>query len=309
MQPLLRVARAASRWIYAQPYLLLTFSGLAWAANAIAGRIAIGEVSPMAITCLRWTVVVTVLVVTTRHDILRHRAALVARWRALVLAGAFGFTAFNALFYVAAHHTSAVNIGLIQGIIPAIVLAAGVVAFRTPVGRLQIAGVVVTIAGVLAAVSRGDIEVLRRLAFNAGDVMMVAASVFYAAYTLWLRRRPPVPPLVLFAALAMVALVTSMPLLAVEVAAGDFIAPGLTGWALIVFIGLVPSLVAQLSYMRGIELIGPARAGLFINLVPVFAALLAVVVLREPFAAYHALALALVLGGIALSEMGRPGQA
>lgn len=309
MQPALRAARAASRRIYAQPYLLLTFSGLAWGANAIAGRLAIGEVSPMAITCLRWTVVVAVLAATVGRDILRHRAALAARWRALLVAGAFGFTGFNALFYVAAHHTSAVNIGLIQGIIPAIVLAAGVAAFRMPVGPLQIAGVLVTIAGVLAAVSRGEIEVLRSLDFNAGDVMMVVASLFYAAYTLWLRRRPPVPPLVLFAALATAALVTSMPLLAFEVAAGDFIAPSLTGWALIVFIGLVPSLLAQLSYMRGIELIGPARAGLFINLIPVFAALLAVVVLGEPFAAYHALALALVLGGIALSEIGRPAQA
>lgn len=260
----------------------------------------------MAIVSLRWVVVVAVLAATIRRDIVRHRAALAARWRSLFVAGAFGFTAFNALFYVAAHHTSAVNIGLIQGIIPAIVLAASVVAFRTPVGGFQIAGVIVTIAGVLAAVSRGDPEVLRRLAFNVGDVMMVAASLMYAAYTLWLRRRPPVPQLVLFAALAVAALLSSMPLLAVEVAAGGFIAPSLTGWALIVFIGLVPSLVAQLSYMRGIELIGPARAGLFINFIPVFGALLAVLVLREPFAAYHAVALALVLGGIALSEMGRP---
>lgn len=301
--------RAAARWIYAQPYLLLTFSGLSWGANAIAGRIAVGEVSPMAITCLRWIVVVSVLVATIRHDILCHRVQLAVRWRPLFMAGAFGFTAFNALFYLAAHHTSAVNIGLIQGIIPAIVLAASVLVFRTPVGALQIVGVLVTIAGVLAAVSRGDIEVLRRLAFNGGDVMMVVASLLYAAYTLWLRRRPPVPPLVLFAALAGAALVTSLPLLAWEIAAGDFVAPSAAGWALIVFIGLGPSLVAQLAYMRGIELIGPARAGLFINLIPVFAALLAVVVLREPFAAYHAVALALVLGGIALAEMGRPVQA
>ena len=309
MRRITGAVRAAPRWIYAQPYLLLTFSGLAWGANAIAGRIAVGEVSPMAITCLRWVMVVAVLAATIRRDIVRHRAALVARWRPLFVAGTFGFTAFNALFYVAAHHTSAVNIGLIQGVIPAIVLAASVAVFRTPVGALQVVGVVVTIAGVLAAVSRGDIEVLRRLAFNAGDVMIFAASLLYAAYTLWLRRRPPVPPLVLFAALAGAALVTSLPLLAWEIAAGDFVAPSVTGWALIVFIGLVPSLVAQLSYMRGIELIGPARAGLFINLIPVFAALLAVVVLREPFAAYHAVALALVLGGIALSEIGRPVQA
>lgn len=301
-----RVVRTASRWIYAQPYLLLTFSGLSWGANAIAGRIAIGEVSPMAIVSLRWVVVVAVLIATIRHDIVRHRAELVARWRTLFVAGAFGFTAFNALFYVAAHHTSAVNIGLIQGIIPALVLAASVAAFRTPVGGRQVAGVIVTIAGVLAAVSRGDPEILRRLAFNAGDVMMCVASLLYAAYTLWLRARPPVPTLVLFAALAMAALVTSLPLLAWEVAAGDFVAPTATGWALIVLIGLVPSLVAQLAYMRGIELIGPARAGLFVNLIPVFAALLAVVVLREPFAAYHAVALALVLGGIALAETGRP---
>jgi drug/metabolite transporter (DMT)-like permease len=81
--------------------------------------------------------------------------------------------------------------------------------------------------------------------------------------------------------------------------------PTLKGWAVLLYVGLLPSLMAQIFYMRGVELIGPARAGLFVNLVPVFGALLGVVLLGEPFALYHALGLALVLGGIALAERRR----
>ncbi|MCC7346493.1 MAG: DMT family transporter, partial [Variibacter sp.] len=76
------------------------------------------------------------------------------------------------------------------------------------------------------------------------------------------------------------------------------------GWAALVFVGLFPSLIAQRAYMRGVELIGPGRAGLFVNLVPVFGSFLSVAVLGEAFGAHHALGLALVLGGILLAERG-----
>jgi hypothetical protein len=101
------------------------------------------------------------------------------------------------------------------------------------------------------------------------------------------------------------ALLLTLPLLAFEVAAGAVVWPDGRGLAILLFVALFPSLLSQIFFMRGVELIGPGRAGLFVNLVPVFGALLAVVVLGEPFRPYHALALLLVLGGIWLAERGR----
>jgi drug/metabolite transporter (DMT)-like permease len=107
---------------------------------------------------------------------------------------------------------------------------------------------------------------------------------------------------VFFTAMAVVAFVTSLPLLLAEIAAGAVRWPTPRGWAVLLYVGLFPSLLAQIFFMRGVELIGPGRAGLFVNLVPVFGALLAVAILGEPFALYHAAGLVLVLGGIALAE-------
>src|SRR3954468_12868758 len=96
-------------WLSGRPYLLLTLTMLMWGGNAVAGRLAVGEVSPMALTGLRWVVPVAVLGVALRYQLLTHRQALLERWPSILLMGTLGLTVFNALFYLAAHHTTAVN--------------------------------------------------------------------------------------------------------------------------------------------------------------------------------------------------------
>ena len=128
------------------------------------------------------------------------------------------------------------------------------------------------------------------------------ASALYAGYTLGLRAKPPVPPLVFFAAVAGVAALASLPLLAWEAAAGQFFWPSWQGWLVILYVGMLPSFVSQITFIRAVELIGPARAGVFYNLTPVFGPALAVLLLGEPLRLYHVTALAMVLGGIWVAE-------
>jgi drug/metabolite transporter (DMT)-like permease len=287
---------------YGQAYLLLTLTALMWGGNAIAGRLAVGQVSPMMLTCLRWVIVVSVLLPLMGRRVWSEWPTVRARWLFVVLMGAFGFTAFNALFYAAAHHTSAVNLTIFQGAIPVLVLLGTVLFFKARVLPLQVLGMAVTVVGVVLVSVKADWEILRTLALNIGDVWMLVACLFYAGYTLGLRRRPALPGLVFFTALAVVAFLTSLPLVALEFAQGTVQWPTPRGWLIMLYVALLPSLLAQVFFIRGVELIGPARAGLFVNLVPVFGALLAVLLLGEPFALYHALGLFLVLGGIWLSE-------
>jgi drug/metabolite transporter (DMT)-like permease len=291
--------------LFGQAYLLLGLTALFWGGNAIAGRLAVGEVSPMVLTAVRWVIVVAVMLPLTGPQLLEAWPVFRERWVSTILMGIFGFTGFNGLFYAAAHHTTAVNLTIFQGSIPVLVLIGMVLFFGLRAVPLQILGMAVTLLGVVLVSVKGSLEILRSLAFNIGDVWTLIACVFYAGYTLGLRRRPQLPGLVYFTALATVAFVSSLPLLAFEVATGTVQWPTLKGWAVLLYVGLLPSLLAQIFYIRGVELIGPARAGLFVNLVPVFGALLAVVLLGEPFAFYHALGLALVLGGIALAERKR----
>ena len=289
-------------WLYDRPYLLLTLTMLMWGGNAVASRLAVGEVSPMTFTFLRWTIPVAILGVALREQLLEHRLVLVERWPLILLMGTLGLTVFNALMYVAAHHTSAVNITILQGSMPVLVLVGALLFYGTRIHGRQIIGMAVTLLGALLVATRAELATLMSFSFNIGDVWMLVACCLYAGYTVALRTRPPVPGLVFFAALAGVALLTSVPLMAYEVASGTVTWPTLRGWLIVLYVGLFPSFVSQVLFMRGVELIGPGRAGLFVNLVPIFGALLAVLILGEPFAVYHAVGLALVLGGIWLTE-------
>lgn len=292
----------AGAWLFRQPYLLLTLTALMWSGNAVASRLAVGQISPMALTCLRWVVVCSVLLVFARRQVVADWPLLAPRWRSILWMGTLGFTAFNALFYAAGHHTSGVNISIIQGAIPIAVLVGAYLVYRTPVGIAQGIGFLLTFVGVGAVALRGDFATLETLSFNIGDVWMLIACVFYAAYTLGLRNRPKTSGFAFFAMLATVAMLTSLPLLAWEILASTVQWPTWLGLAILLFVALGPSLLAQLFFMRGVDLIGPGRAGLFANLVPVFGPALSVLILGESFEAYHFWGLVLVLAGIWLAE-------
>jgi drug/metabolite transporter (DMT)-like permease len=288
--------------LWNSPMLLLSLTALMWGANAVAGRVAVGEISPMALVFFRWGLACVPLLIAARPNFKEDFKVLRPRWRYITLAGLFGFTAFNALFYLSAHRTSAVNISILQGLIPGLVAIGAWILFGMRLKPLQGLGIVLTMAGVILIAARGDLANLRDLDFNSGDVMMIVASCLYAAYTLLLRSRPAVSSIGLFAAMAMVAFISSLPLLGVEIWSGNFFCPTWKGLATLLYVALFPSLISQIFFIRGVQLIGPSRAGVFVNLVPIFGALLAVALLGEPFVLYDAAALALVVAGIWIAE-------
>jgi len=288
-------------------YLLLIITTGCWGLNAIISRLAVGEISPMQLVTFRWLGVVLLLLMFARRQIIRDWPVLRRHLPFLFLMGSCGFTVFNALFYVAGHHTSAINIGILQGSIPIFVLIGSLLILRHPISVIQGIGVVVTLLGVVIVASHGDIGELAALSVNRGDLFMLIACFFYAAYSIGLSRRPNASALALFAIMATVAWLVSLPLAAFETWQLGWAWPTPTGWLLVLLVTILPSFVAQISFIHGVTLIGPGRAGVFVNLVPVFASIMAVIFLQEVFELYHALALALVLGGIGLSEIGKTG--
>lgn len=295
----------ASGGLLGNAYVLLILTTLSWGGNAIAGRIAVGEISPLLLTTFRWVGVVILVALFARRTILEAWPVLRSRLGYLVALGALGFTAFNALFYLAAQSTVAINIGIIQGAIPVFVMTGAYLVYRTPVTAVQMAGVAVTMVGVVLVASHGDLSKLASLTFADGDLLMVLACALYAGYTVALRRRPAVSGLAMFSVLAIAAMVSSLPLAAYEYAAGKLVWPSAVGWGVLAYVCVFPSFVAQICFLKAVELIGPARAGLFVNLVPIFAASLGVLLLGERFQLHHALALGFVLGGIWLAERRR----
>ena len=287
--------------LYQTPAALLTLTAFMWGMNAIIGQLAVGEIAPFALVLARWVMVAAVLWPLFGRQVIAHWPAIRARLGAVVFMSIAGFTAFNSLFYVASIHTSGVNIGILQGSMPVMVLIGAVMLFGERVSALQIIGVIVTLAGVAVVACKGDLDVLLSRALNYGDLLMLIAALFYSAYTVAIRARPDVPGAALFTLFAVIAAVAAIPLAVWETTTPGYEWPTLNGWALAVIVAVFPSCLAQLFFLRGVDLIGPAKAGVYINLVPIFAAILAVIVLGEVFAAFHALALTLVLGGIWLA--------
>jgi drug/metabolite transporter (DMT)-like permease len=295
------LTRAGER-LYRMPVLLLVLCAIFWAGNTVAARLAIGEIDPFMLTALRWMMVALALwpiyggEIRARWGEIRHRLG----W--ITLLAILGMTGFNALYYVAAHYTSAINIGILQGSMPIFVLAGAYLAHGTRASLIQWAGVLITALGVVVVATRGAPLDVLKVELNKGDLAMLAACGLYALYTVALRDRPAMPGNAFFALLAIIAAVTSLPLVAFESYTSGFRLPTVMGLLVTLWVAIFPSFLSQIFYLRGVDLIGPGRAGVFVNLVPVFAAAMAVTLISEPFAPFHGVALALVIGGIWLAQ-------
>lgn len=286
-------------------YLMVVFTTLCWGANAVFGQMVVGEVSPMAVVALRWLGVSLLLLVFFNKPVRRDWPHLKPYLLFFSVMGVVGYSSFNGLFYMAAHTTSGVNVGILQGSIPVFVLIGAFLVYRTPVTPMQIAGVVLAFVGVAIVASGGDIQNLLDLTFNLGDLLMIVACMLYSAYTVGLRNRPQVSAMGMFTVMAGAAFLAALPMVAIEYGMGYYQAPSLKGWIVVGMVTVFPSFLAQLAFIHAVKLIGPGRAGVMVNLAPVFAAAMAVVFLGEPFQLFHGLALVLVLGGIMLSERGK----
>ncbi|MEM9724199.1 MAG: DMT family transporter [Pseudomonadota bacterium] len=287
-----------------RPRFLLVLATLFWASNAIAGQLAVGEVSPMVLTFLRWSLVSVGLWALFWRDAAptwpvarRHAGRIIAM-------AAVGFAGFNALFYAASTATTAINIGVLQGSTPAFVLAGAVLAAGARLDRGAALGVAVTLLGVLTVAAQGAPLRLLEIGLNPGDALMLAACVCYAAYAVALPSRPAMPALAFFMWLAPCAGLAAAPLALAEVSLGLGQAPTAQGWLITLWIAVFPSCLSQLCFLRAVDQIGPQQAGVYGNLVPVFTPVLAVLVLGQAFHIYHAAALTLVLGGLWLAQRG-----
>lgn len=283
-------------------YIFLLLTTLLWGGNSVAGKLAVDHVSPMTLVFLRWVLAVAILLPIGWRTIQEDWPVVRRNWFVLAALGASGFTLFNTIFYTALNYTTAINVSIEQAAMPVLIIVANFIFFRLRVSWAQIAGVVLTIFGVVLTACHGDPRRLLALELNFGDAIMLVAVVLYSGYSVGLRMKPVMRWQSLMLSLAVAALITSLPFFLWEVAAGKVIVPDARGWTVIVYTAIGASVISQITYIRGNELIGANRAGLFINLVPIFGTLLSVLIVGETFQLYQALALVLVLGGIALAE-------
>ena len=260
----------------------------------------------MLLVSIRWLGTLILLVLFARRTIIEGIPAIRQQMGYTFSMGLVGLGGFGTLIYYSAYYTTALNIGIIQGAMPAIVLVGSCWFFRTSITLIQIIGVFVTMLGVLFVSINGELEKLMYLRFNKGDLMMLLAVVFYGAYTVGLRRKHDLSSILLFASVVFWAFISTLPLTIYEFVSGKTVWPDEDVWITIGLIILLPSFLSQICFIASVKLIGPARSGVFVNLVPVFASFLAVQLLGELFEIYHGMSLFLVLSGIFIFEKFKP---
>lgn len=290
-------------------YFYLATAALCWGGNAVAGKLAIGHVSPMMLTFWRWFFATAIIFAISVPQLVRDWPVVKKNLPIFIFYGIIGYTIFNAALYTAVNYTTAINVTIEQAGIPMLIFVLNFLLFRTRVSFAQIAGFSLTLAGVALTAAHGDLGSLIHLGVNFGDAIMIIAVVVYALYTIALRWKPRVDWRTLMAFPALFAMLATAPLVAWEYSRDALVWPDTEGWVIGLYTAIFASLIAQIFYIRGVETIGANRAGLFINLVPVFGTLLSVAILGEDLQLFHILALALALGGIAIAEYGKPASA
>ena len=282
-------------------YGALVLTALLWASSAVTARGLLDTLSPAWLAALRWCVVLACLAPFAW----RERAAIARAWRhdtgTLAVFALVGFAPQTWLVYLGLVGTSAINLGLLNSAIPVLIVGVAALLHHRRPRPLELVGIAMSLAGVVVIVARGDAATLAALAVNGHDLVILAGMAVWAYYTVRLARRGADLsfPAFMFAAGAL-GLVMIVPALAWDALQGRIAAPGPSAWLGVVYLGVLPTLVAMLLFAHGIRRVGPVQAGLFTHLVPVFAALLATLFLGERLHPFHAAGFALVAGGAIL---------
>ncbi|MFQ5938166.1 MAG: DMT family transporter [Acidiferrobacterales bacterium] len=282
-------------------YLFLTISSLTWAGNIIVGRYVNDQVPPVALSFWRWAVALAVLLPFTCIVTLQQRDLIVQHWRLLATLGATVIAMFHVFLYQALHFTEAVNAALFLSTTPVIIVALSWILLNDRLKASQGLGIAVSLAGAVVIIMRGEPGRLLQLQLNAGDLWMLAAVPNWALYSVLLRRLPRTfHPMTLVTAVGLFGLAFLVPVYLWEATRGSSFELNLVTVGSILYIGLFASVLAYMCWNRGVALVGANRAGLFMHLIPLFSAVLAVATLGEPVRLFHFVGAALIFAGIYL---------
>jgi len=285
-------------------WFVLVLPPLFWAGNFVVGRAACDDVPPIMLAFARHFVALAFLLpfgwAAMRRDIKRYWEC---RWQ-LVATSLAGMVAFNVLVYLGLHSTTASIGQLLNSTIPVLIVLLNAVFLKQRLSVTQVFGLVLSCTGVLIIVLHGEFARLVALQFSAGDLLVFAAMASFALFTILLRSLPvDIDRLGLLGAQLVLAVVVLFPLLLWEHIDGARANWNTSALAAMLYVGVAASLLANLLYMFGIARVGPARAGMFIHLVPLYGAIISVALLGERLQAYHAVGLAAIMAGLACFNM------
>jgi drug/metabolite transporter (DMT)-like permease len=289
-------------WLNNQPYLLLSLTSLFWAGNIVLARFVGDHVPPITLTTIRWFGVFLILLPFAWPHLKRDWPVLRAHLPMLLLLSAIGFAFNNAISYWAMQYTQALNALLIQSSGPLFVALWSLILFGVRLTGAQLAGITISLVGVLIIILRGDLSALASISFNKGDVMFASSLVSFGLYSAMMPRRPVTHQLSLISFTTCCGALMLVPFSVWEYSTGATLKFDTLTLATLAYILIFPSTLAYLFFNRGLALIGPNRAAPFFHLVPVFGSAMAILLLGEQLRLFHLTGYALVLLGVVIAS-------
>jgi drug/metabolite transporter (DMT)-like permease len=280
----------------------LALANLFWAGNWVLGRALRDAVDPISLNFYRWVISIVVLAPFALPGLAAKRNAIRRHFGILALLALVGVSIFQSLVYLGLKSTTTVNAVLINCAAPLFILLCAWALDGERATLRQLAGILVSVSGILVILSRGELAVLRQLEFHAGDAWIVLAVAIWGVYSVLLKRRPTeLGGLHFLFVLAVLGTLFLVPAFALQVWHSPPRMPTMSEAMAILYVALAASVGAFLLWNRGVVVLGPSTGGFMLYLLPLFGTLLAIAFLGETFGAFHAVGAATIIAGIILA--------
>jgi drug/metabolite transporter (DMT)-like permease len=286
-----------STWLQS-PYLLLIAATLFWGGNFVLGKAAIGEIPPFTLAFFRWITALVILLPFTWKGLKSDYPILLQHWKSVILMSITGVVGFNTITYMALQYTTSINASLVNAFSPIIIAIFSFMLIKEKLKSIQWLGVGFSFLGLLMIVSNGSWEVVKELEFNPGDLLMILAISSWGLYSVIVKKMAgTLPSLSTFTATVIIGLIPMGFLFFLDQLAERTVAWSLPVIGILSYVALFASIASFLSWNKAVSIIGPSVASVFLNLIPIFAAILALLFLGESLSWYH-------LAGAALTGIG-----
>ncbi len=293
---------------YNLAYFILVLTTIFWSGNFIIGKTAsIFNIPPFSLNFYRWFFAGLILLPFTYKEIIKKKNYIIKNLPFFIILGVTSITIFNSIVYYSLYFTQVISGILMISTIPVWIIFISSILKIEKTNFFQINGVILSLTGVIFIITKADIDIIRNLEFNKGDLSMVVAMFSWAIYSALLKSRTyEISQTSLLEIIIICGLVFLIPIYFIEMSLGYLIVLGKPFYLILTYVVFFPGLAAFFFWIKGISIIGANRAGIFLHLMPIIGALMAMIIFKEKFMIYHFLGAIFIIAGITLSNIKKP---
>ena len=288
-------------------YLILILTTIFWSGNFIVGKAASTyEIPPFSLNFYRWFFAGLILLPFTFKELIEKKKYIFDNIGFFTVLGITSITIFNSIVYYSLYYTQVISGILMISTIPVWIIFISSILNIEKTNIFQIIGVIFSLTGVIFIITKADLEIIKNLDFNKGDLSMVVAMFSWAVYSALLKsKKYEISQFSLLQVVIITGLIFLTPIYLIEMYLGNVIVLGMPFILTLTYVVFFPGLASFIFWIKGISLIGANRAGIFLHLMPIFGAVMAMIIFEEKFMYYHIFGAIFIIAGITLSNKKR----